>query len=127
MKTEEEVQANLKFPKSLKDKLKAAAKENHRSMTAEVVARLESTFEEGSLYGHKLPPEMLALGANDLDDLVDSVNGAIHTLLRAGEVLHIARNQAQGVERAEDKAAEQQAEAKAAEQRGEDGEGITDC
>lgn len=107
MKTEEEVQANLKFPKSLKDKLKAAAKENHRSMTAEVVARLESTFEEGSLYGHKLPSELLALGANDLDELVDSVNGAIHTLLRAGEVLHIARNQAEAVERAEDKAAEQ--------------------
>lgn len=54
MKTEEEVQANLKFPKSLKDKLKAAAKENHRSMTAEVVARLESTFGDFRPYGEAL-------------------------------------------------------------------------
>ncbi|MDW7746743.1 Arc family DNA-binding protein [Halomonas sp.] len=54
MKIEEEVQANLKFPKSLKDKLKAAAKENHRSMTAEVVARLESTFGDFRPYGEAL-------------------------------------------------------------------------
>lgn len=40
-----EVQANLKIPKSLKEKLKKAAKDNHRSMTAEVVARLQESFE----------------------------------------------------------------------------------
>ena len=62
MKTEEEVQANLKFPKSLKDKLKAAAKENHRSMTAEVVARLEESFRGTSSADilDKVSPEELA-------------------------------------------------------------------
>lgn len=45
MDTDTEVQANLKIPKSLKEKLKEAAKENHRSMTAEVVARLQESFE----------------------------------------------------------------------------------
>lgn len=44
METENEVQANLKIPKSLKEKLKSAAKDNHRSMTAEVVARLQESF-----------------------------------------------------------------------------------
>jgi hypothetical protein len=47
MDTDTEVQANLKIPKSLKEKLKIAAKENHRSMTAEVVARLQGSFEPG--------------------------------------------------------------------------------
>lgn len=42
--SEPEVQANLRIPASLRDKLKAAAKENRRSMTAEVVARLEESF-----------------------------------------------------------------------------------
>lgn len=45
MDKDTEVQANLKIPKSLKDKLKAAAKENHRSMTSEVIARLEDSFK----------------------------------------------------------------------------------
>lgn len=44
MDTDTEVQANLKIPKPLKEKLKIAAKENHRSMTAEVVARLQDSF-----------------------------------------------------------------------------------
>ena len=100
-------QFKLRVPLELKEQIEKAAEENHRSMNAEIVARLQSTFEEHSLYGHKLPSELLALGASDLDELVDSVNGAIHTLLRAGEVLHVARNQAEAVERAEDKAAEQ--------------------
>jgi len=42
--SEPEVQANLRIPASLRDKLKAAAKENRRSMTAEVIARLEESF-----------------------------------------------------------------------------------
>lgn len=44
MENQTDVQANLKIPKALKDKLKSAAKENHRSMTAEVIARLDESF-----------------------------------------------------------------------------------
>lgn len=39
-----EVQANLKFPKQLKDMLKEEAKKNNRSMTSEVVARLQESL-----------------------------------------------------------------------------------
>jgi len=42
-----EAQCNLKMPLTLKEKLKAAAKENRRSMTAELVVRLEKTFSGG--------------------------------------------------------------------------------
>ncbi|MGE4533412.1 Arc family DNA-binding protein [Halomonas sp.] len=95
-------QFKLRVPLELKEQIEKAAEENHRSMNAEIVARLQSTFEEHSLYGHKLSPEVLALGANDLAELKESVEGVIHTLLRANEVLHIAQNQAQGVERRAD-------------------------
>ncbi len=44
MDKDTEVQTNLKIPKSLKEKLKIAAKENHRSMTAELIARLQDSF-----------------------------------------------------------------------------------
>jgi len=45
MDKDTEVQTNLKIPKSLKEKLKIAAKENHRSMTAELIARLQESFK----------------------------------------------------------------------------------
>ncbi len=45
MDKDTEVQTNLKIPKSLKEKLKIAAKENHRSMTAELIARLQDSFK----------------------------------------------------------------------------------
>ncbi|MBE0404593.1 Arc family DNA-binding protein [Halomonas citrativorans] len=61
MEKDIEVQSNLKIPKSLKEKLKAAAKENHRSMTAEVVARLEKSFkdEQSDALVDDVPPEQM--------------------------------------------------------------------
>ena len=44
--TRSDLQVNFRMPASLKAALEAAAKENHRSLTAELVARLESTFLE---------------------------------------------------------------------------------
>lgn len=38
-------QVNFRIPPDLKEQLEQAAKENHRSITAELVARLEETFE----------------------------------------------------------------------------------
>jgi len=35
------------MPPDLRDKLKAASEENHRSMNAEIVARLQESFEPG--------------------------------------------------------------------------------
>jgi len=42
--TRSDLQVNFRMPASLKAALEAAAKENHRSLTAELIARLESTF-----------------------------------------------------------------------------------
>lgn len=41
-------QVNFRMPQELKDKLESAAIENHRSITAELVARLENSFCENS-------------------------------------------------------------------------------
>lgn len=43
---EETVQMNLKVPASLRDKLREAADKNHRSMTAELVARVSQSFDD---------------------------------------------------------------------------------
>lgn len=39
-------QFNLRIPQALRDKVMAAAKENKRSATAEILARLEESFSE---------------------------------------------------------------------------------
>lgn len=59
MENQTDVQANLKIPKALKDKLKSAAKENHRSMTAEVIARLDESFLADAP-SQELPPAVKA-------------------------------------------------------------------
>ena len=41
------IQYKLRMPPDLRDKLKAASEENHRSMNAEIVARLQESFEPG--------------------------------------------------------------------------------
>jgi len=44
-------QVNLRIPAALKEKLEAASVANSRSITAEVVARLEASFEKGDAEG----------------------------------------------------------------------------
>lgn len=39
------IQYKLRMPPELRDQLKAASEENHRSMNAEIVARLQESFE----------------------------------------------------------------------------------
>lgn len=41
-------QYKLRMPPELRDKLKAAAEDNHRSMNAEIIARLQESFGEAS-------------------------------------------------------------------------------
>lgn len=43
--TSDDIQTNLRLPADLKSKLKAAADASNRSMNAEVVARLEDSFD----------------------------------------------------------------------------------
>lgn len=132
--------SQFRLPHSLYEELKKAADENHRSLNAELVARLESTFEEGSLYGHQLSSAASTLAALDLDELLDTVGGAMNTLQGVSEALYMAIRHAQRVERAEDRAAEQQGQGGPAEQQRQDtaaeqgkddekddGEVLTDC
>lgn len=37
----------VRFPDGMRDRLKQAAADNNRSMNAEIIARLESSFKEG--------------------------------------------------------------------------------
>lgn len=41
-------QLNIRCPQDLRDKLEFMAKENNRSLTAEVVSRLEDSFDSSS-------------------------------------------------------------------------------
>lgn len=42
-------QVNFRIPAELKDKLDEAAKENGRTLTAELILRLETTFENDNI------------------------------------------------------------------------------
>lgn len=42
----------LRIPEDLKLQIESAAKENHRSMTAEIVARLSASFSADRIEGH---------------------------------------------------------------------------
>lgn len=46
--TSEDIQTNLRLPADLKKRLKRAADASNRSMNAEVIARLEGSFENSS-------------------------------------------------------------------------------
>lgn len=104
-------QYKLRMPPELHEKLKAAAKDSHRSMNAEIVARLQNSFEEDSLYGHQLGSAASTLAALDLDELLETVGGTMKTLQGASEALYMAIRHAQRVQRAEDQAVEHQSDA----------------
>lgn len=65
--SEETVQMNLKVPASLRDRLREAADKNHRSMTAELVARVSQSFED----------EPVSARVDDLEDRVDMLESFI--------------------------------------------------
>lgn len=47
-------QYKLRMPPELRDKLKSASEENHRSMNAEIVARLQESFDPAPAEAHTL-------------------------------------------------------------------------
>lgn len=56
-----DLQVNFRIPAELKARLEAASKENHRSLTAELVARLEESFAGESLPSEDLIPASKAI------------------------------------------------------------------
>ncbi|WP_368646843.1 Arc family DNA-binding protein [Castellaniella ginsengisoli] len=49
-------QVNFRMPQELRDKLESAAKANSRTLTAEIVARLQDSFEQQETRAHSLAP-----------------------------------------------------------------------
>lgn len=60
-------QINFRIPQELKDALDVASAENRRSLTAEVVARLQASFENNSTSGN-----LITMTMDDLDALVNA-------------------------------------------------------
>ncbi|MFM0399682.1 Arc family DNA-binding protein [Paraburkholderia nemoris] len=67
----DEPQVNLRIPANLKDLLDEASARNKRSLTAEVVARLEESFDLGK--GASGPP----IDDRTLDLFADTVAGKV--------------------------------------------------
>ena len=77
MDTPEIVQVNFRMPKELKDKLERSAQESGRSITSELVNRLEKTFDdEESKYFMAYPPTI-----DDLKSKIDDLNMSITLLM----------------------------------------------
>lgn len=74
-------QYKLRMPPELRDKLKQAAKDNHRSMNAEIVARLQASFDDLLFYGHTLSDEVTPDEAEDLRIRVARVEAALEKLI----------------------------------------------
>lgn len=62
-------QVNFRIPTELKDKLDNAAKENGRTITAELILRLEMTFEQDDHL------QDLMTRIEKLEEIVDSIEG----------------------------------------------------
>jgi len=65
-------QINLRIPADLKDRLDRASEKHKRSLTAEVVARLEETFGVGG-DGAQVPP----IDTKTMDLFADNVAGRV--------------------------------------------------
>lgn len=77
MEASEIVQVNFRMPKELKDRLENSASRNGRSITSELVNRLEKTFEdEDSKYFVDYPPTI-----DDLKSKIDDLNMSITLLM----------------------------------------------
>lgn len=79
-------QINLRIPGALKDRLDDASAQNKRSLTAEVVARLEESFRESAA-------EVLSQQVDDrtLDLFADTVAGRVVQVLDEREKKHVKR------------------------------------
>lgn len=77
----------LRIPEDLKQKVEKSAKDNHRSMTAEIIARLEVSFLEDTPVPYDLLAEVLTdaigrladAGALDLDKIPEATQKIIQT------------------------------------------------
>lgn len=74
-------QYKLRLPTDLKEKIKQASEDNHRSMNAEIVARLQASFDDLRFYGHKLSDDVTPDEAEDLRTRVVRIEAALEKLI----------------------------------------------
>lgn len=77
-------QFNLRIPEALRDKVMAAAKENKRSATAEILARLEESFVDQGFDGLRttgVRKELLIKGIDGSDDARPVTRGELWDVL----------------------------------------------
>lgn len=67
----DDIQTNLRLPSNLKKRLKHAADASNRSMNAEVVARLEESFEKPKAVPAPVDDRTLDLFAEKVGDVLD--------------------------------------------------------
>lgn len=72
----------LRLPEDLRNRLEKHAKQNHRSLTAEILARVDETFSdtnerleklEKAVFDGKMGNENLLKGVNSLLDIIDTL------------------------------------------------------
>ncbi|EAB1500273.1 Arc family DNA-binding protein [Salmonella enterica] len=76
----EDAQMKIRLPAWVKEKLETAAKENKRSMNAEVVDRLESTLFDDNAYGGTKAYSFTALDLAILEDENESLKNELEIL-----------------------------------------------
>lgn len=78
----EDLHFRLRIPEELKQKVQKAAEENRRSMTAEIVARLEESFERSPSDFNAL---QIVLDTNGLPIDWDQISEHLRAINRAGK------------------------------------------
>jgi len=64
-------QVNFRIPPELKEKLETAAKKNHRTITAELVARLENSF---MVEGRSATEDSVLIGSSSVSrDVIEQI------------------------------------------------------
>lgn len=72
-------QYNLRWPDELKEKIAQSAKEHNRSMNADIVARLEQSFEQG--LNHETEMYMMAQVVKEQQKQIDQLHEMVKQLV----------------------------------------------
>jgi len=75
-------QYKLRLPADLKEKIKKASEENHRSMNAEIVARLEESFGEALVLDGDAAPSDGDFSADDVIAMYRELDTAMKNIRR---------------------------------------------
>lgn len=72
-------QYNLRWPEELRQKVAQSAKEHNRSMNADIVARLEQSFEQG--LNHETEMHMMSQVVKDQQKQIDQLHEMVKQLV----------------------------------------------